>query len=154
MLTQKIEKYKPVYQQTHHHYQVGSFHQRSNLTVPNVMGKMEFAIYLRDLKIKKGDWVTYNTRNIQLSNYNVYKVLDFDEIHYLIKSWGTPESGPIVMTLGGYRENRENGHVVPERAVPWKAGPGLYMKVDHDKVPETPKKLYADTNDFPLLCSC
>ena len=62
------------------------------------MGKLEYALYLKNLKYGVGDWVVSKHIRPPLLLREIYKVVMIDEIHRFI-SFGHPDIGPLCLTL-------------------------------------------------------
>lgn len=62
------------------------------------MGKLEYALYLKNLPYGVGDWVVSKHIRPPLLLREVYKVVMIDEIHRFI-SFGHPDIGPLCLTV-------------------------------------------------------
>jgi hypothetical protein len=88
------------------------------------MGKLEYAMFLRNLPYKVGDWVVSRHVNTPLLKREVFKVVAIDEIHRFV-TFGHPTVGPMCLTLASMW-----GDVLTGRH-----GANVYRKVDDHELP-------------------
>jgi hypothetical protein len=88
------------------------------------MGKLEYALYLKNLKYGVGDWVVSKYIRPPLLMREVYKVVSIDEIHRFVK-FGHPSIGPMCLTLenawgqpAGGKQGGEMYRLVEEHELP------------------------------------
>lgn len=62
------------------------------------MGKLEYALFLKNLTYGIGDWVVSKYIRPPLLMREIYKVVNIDEIHHFVK-FGHPSIGPLCLTL-------------------------------------------------------
>jgi len=72
------------------------------------LNKLEYAQYISQLLVKKGDLVCAHNAMRPLSNWNTYEVEDIQEIHYLCDMAG-PGTGPLCLRLKAWNGNKFNG---------------------------------------------
>jgi hypothetical protein len=93
---------------------------------PNEMGKMEFAMYVRNSNLKKGDLVASKWSKTPYHARGVYRIKDIQEIHHFVSDWGTAESGPYILTLQSVNPKEQT----------IQGGPGMYTKVIGNDIPD------------------
>jgi|SRR6266850_2005861 len=147
MIVKSIEKHKepvwnplssnnnwpyPINQNTNHRHQ-------PNMVTRYEMDKQQYAAYITEKGFQKGDLVALKGAPRPLTLYNVWRITDIEEIHHLVKDWGTGHTGPYVMTFEDFRGTIRG----------YKGAPGLYARIeDLEELPQDWKDtLNADKTD-------
>jgi len=119
MITREINKYNiPI--QT---YPIISYFDNTK-PVANEMGKLEYALFIRNLPFKIGDLIVPIIYLAPYYAHDVVKLISIDEIHRLVKYLGK-EIGPLCLRL----------EEVSGKTRPAPGGALLYKKVDHEHIP-------------------
>ncbi len=130
VITQEINKYKQevTYTTTHYPTKPPTQNHWPHFTRPtNEMGKMEFALLLRNMGYAKGDFVVAKvvaTGSVPPASA-IYRVSEIDEIHHFVGDWGSAYSGPVITTLESWQPIR-----------PWKTGCKIWRKYEGPLPPE------------------
>lgn len=129
MIKQEITKYKDTVWTPHH--SVGHGGSKPpwiyNQPQPKQMGKLEYALYLRNLPLKKGMLVA----NRYVGNYKtyhtwqVYKIVDILEIHRFVE-YGDDGIGPKCLVLEHFDGT----------TLDWKGGGNQYKEAVFDLLPQ------------------
>lgn len=99
MITKSIEKYKPTASTLSR--VVNSWpYQRTNSVV---MDKQQYANYVTNLGLQKGDLVVLKGCPTPFGLYNIWRIEDIEEIHHLVKDWGSHTTGPYILTFSDWR---------------------------------------------------
>jgi hypothetical protein len=107
MITQSITKYKEKTYSQPQQYPVTNW-QRPQTQ----MGKLEYALFLKNLPIKIGDLVVPSLSTPPYYDYQVCKVVGIDEIHRFI-TFGANNSGPMCLELEEFTGRRRPGRASP-----------------------------------------
>lgn len=93
------------------------------------MGKLEYALYIKNLGYKKGDLIVKKHAMPPYLHNEVYKVYDIMELHRFVQ-WGGEGIGPRCLVLQDIQ-----GYIVPGYA-----GADMFKKVEYSNCPEGWKK--------------
>jgi len=149
MITHTILKYKPpVYVQPTRTYLPQQ--QPPGYLNPQ-MGKLEYAQFLKGLKVKAGDWIVHETAKAPYTIWQVYKCIYIEEIHHNVKNWGSHSSGPW---CGLYRGWETTNFAPDGRGQARSFSPRHYKTVDHADVPDQLKLMYADADNHQVPPTC
>ena len=108
MITQSITKYK----EKTTYVQTQQYHVTNWQRPPPQMGKLEYALFLKNLPIKIGDLVVPSLSAPPYHDYQVCKVVGIDEIHRFI-TFGANNSGPMCLELEEFTGRRRPGRASP-----------------------------------------
>jgi hypothetical protein len=125
MIKQSITKYnEPVWTPTVHYPQ---YHNTWTAPLPKQMGKLEYALYLRNLPLKKGMLVVskYLGDYQQYHTWQVYKIVDILEIHRFVE-YGDENVGPKCLVLQHF----------DGQTLEWKGGGNQYKEANYELLPQ------------------
>lgn len=134
MITHQIKKYLTKYksstynddwpgQYTTHGYQ-GSRHWPNYTAPKKMMGKLEFAMAVKNSGLKRGMFVVHKLARPPYTAYQVFQIDSIDEIHRLVQQ---SNNGPLCLNFLTF-----SGTLCK-----WKGGLDEYIAIDAKDVPPT-----------------